>query len=758
MEKLQKLSFEVAFEQPLNQEVTLAGFLFYCGNILLQAQPVRKNLLQFDLSQIKTNNSVANREINTNELRLLIAPVSEKAMASITSIEGLDKYKPYEAVIKRNADQQLSILPIPGIISQFWPRCKCRVTGKVSKWFNTASGWENRAVCRARVHICDVDAIRYWIYKIPDSIIAKIPDYFLNPKELVRFPKPLPDPPPFADGIGPVTVRSLFQKSSTDEKIMQQAAALPELSVSLRQTFASGNLDNIRNSIVENYAILHPWFCMWPTWWHYFYRLTELAVDYTDAAGRFDATVTYNCFRDKPDIYIWVEYLINGSWQTVYRPAIPCHIRWNYVCSSPINIQITDPRVPGNCCCNCSLPGDLIWLRYVGRTSVVHINQDASISAPPPLQAVPYNRIGLTDASAWGDPNITALNSLTGDYKRPFGGSPNLYMGFGSSLPNSTYFYYRWSYKQIKDADLNDVTDEYKTLEPAGGAVYKGYQYEYVDVNGDTQSAPNSVKLGPVSAGGNDNLYIIPPQRPNMAPFNVTETSPDWHELPEDMLTISFDSTKLKNGTALGGDGLYEFILELFDGAGNKVAAIPRSVLKAPDYNNHLFSVNAPDSLLALNSATTASSFKMQMRIENGKCAAEVFKVNVNGAPASLDCCGFVKYAPGGVEADLSISFEATQPRNFAVFSFGVVKGTCGGVANANADGMVIDDAGGYNLTSGVYEKHFTPAALLDNCYNNGTGKAAFAETLHVYAMATDGYARLSGNDDSDVAAFALEP
>ena len=109
-------------------------------------------------------------------------------------------------------------------------------------------------------------------------------------------------------------------------------------------------------------------------------------------------------------------------------------------------------------------------------------------------------------------------------------------------------------------------------------------------------------------------------------------------------------------------------------------------------------------------------------------------------------------------EADLDLSFLATHVNNFAVFNFAVARGTCGDVPVADASGMVIDDANGYALSVGIYDKHFTPAQLLDTCYNNGTGKAAFAENLYVAAMATDGTFRLIAKDASDVAAFALEP
>lgn len=757
---IKKLVIPVSFEKPLEKEISLIGFLFYCNGILLQRQFVKNNLLEFDFSKEKDQRLQAQQQvINPKELRLFIVPASDKKIETVTSISQLEKFKPYEPVLKRNADGVSSMLPIPANISIFWLKCFCRVTGKVFKWFQVGNNWENRAVCRAKVHICDVDSIRYWIYKIPDRIIAKIPDAFLNPKELVKLPIPIPDPPPFFKQPHlPLAAQQpiVFKKATAENKIMAQAASLPEISLEIRQSLASRNLDRIRETIVNNYAVLHPWFCLWPWWWPYFYYLQELAVDYTDTNGRFDATVSYHCFRDRPDIYIWVEYLINGAWEVIYHPPIPCNIRWDYNCATPINIQITDPRVPGNCCCNCSLPGDLVWIRSAGHTSVMHIKQTSDV-LPPPGQSIGYDRIGLTDAGAAGDPSF--LSIVTGDYKRPFGGNPYLRMGFGSSLPNNSIYYYRWSYRQVKDEALNDVADNFKPVDPIDGAINKGYQYEYIDSNGDTQSAPNSVKLGPFTAGPNDNLYIIPPERPNMAPFTVPETSPDWHEPTDYMVTMFFNSASLKNGTSIGGDGLYEFRLELFDKAGNLLSNIPKTTFKAPDYINAGYSVNAPDDLLETTGATTANAFKMLMRFDNSQCQGQIYPVEVNNAPASLDCCGFAQYKPGGVEADLSLLFQAAHPNNFAVFSFGVVRGTCDEVlSTANANGMVIDDAMGYVLTSGDYEKHLTPAALLGSCYQQGTGKAAFAETLHVAAMATDGYSRLSNKDAGDVAAFALEP
>lgn len=754
-ENLQRITLQVNFEQPPEKGVEFIGFIFLCNGLLLQKQFVKDNLLEFNLGQ----SPEASRLLVTDssQLRLFIAPASDKKIEQVNSIEELENFMPYEPILQTDSQGNFSILQVPSSISQFWPLCNCRVMGKVSKWFQVGNSWIDRNVCRARVHICDIDPIWYWIYHIPDYIIAQIPKAILNPKKVTRIPIPTPDPPPFFSRSANAAVlqptKNIFNKFSADETLMATNASLPELSLDIRQNLSSTNLNTVRETIAKNYAILHPWFCYWPWWWPYFYRCRELAVLYTDANGRFDTNVSYLCFGDKPDIYIWVEYLINGVWTTVYDPPVPCNTFWNYSCGSNINIQITDPRVPGNCCCDCPIPGELVWIRSVGSTSVAHINQ-VSYFQPPPDQSVPYDRIGLTDAAAIYD---DFLVTTVGDFKRPFGGSPSLYMGFGSDLPNAGIYYYRWRYKQVANASLIPVSDIYKALEPIGGVVNKSYEYTYIDSHGDTQFGANSVKLGPFTVGGNDNLYIIPPVQPNMAPFSVPETSPLWFEQTYNMYTMNFDSTQLKNGTMAGGNGLYEFELQLFDQAGNLLTNIPKATFKIPDYNNADFSVNAPDGLLESPTPATANAFNILMRIDNGHCSANIFTVNVNGTPASIDCCGFVSYKPGGVEADLELSFLATQPENFAVFSFGVVKGTCGDVPIADASGMVIDSASGYLLSGGIYSKHFTPSELLGTCYDGGTGKAAFAETLTVIAMATDGTYRVQ-NDAGDVAAFALEP
>lgn len=748
-----KIKIRVDFEQPPQIELQLLGFLFNCRGILLQMQYVKDGILTFDLGKISEGDRPG--KINLEQLKLFIAPVFDKKITRVTSIQQLQSYKAYEPILRLNEKNVLEILPIPNNLSIFWIKCKCRVSGKVSKWFNFGNGWEDLPVCRARVHICEIDPLVYWINKIPDYIIAKIPEAILKPK--FKIPIPIPDPGPYQPIerfplMNQQLEDTIFETKAVEEIRRETISSLPEVSSEIRQQLASGNLDLIRQAIVKNYTLFHPWFCFWPWWWPYFYHCQELAVVETNVAGRFEKDIYYTCFGDKPDIYIWVEYMIDGVWTTVYQPPKPCNIYWNYTCGTDINIHLTHPDVAGDCCCDCELIGEDVWLRTVGYTSVSHIKQEHQL-LPPPAQSVSYDRIGLTDASANGD---SFLITTVDDYKRPFGGSPVLRMGFGPALPNSNVYYYRWSYRQRANANLANVSDTFKPLPPKNGEVRKGYEYRYKDANNDWQWAPESKKLGPFSVGANDNLYIIPPEDPTMAPFNVPATShPHWHQQTYYMDTIQFDTTVVSDFE----NGLYELKLELFDQAGNLLQNLPKANFKTPKHNDARFSENAPDKFLHNLAGGKADGFHMLIRIDNGQCSGDIYTVNVNGTPASSDCCGFVKYKPEGVEATLELSFKAEHPTNFAEFSFGVVKGSCGSVPIAHARGMVIDSASGYSLNTAthVYSKSFSPFQLLGECYDNGAGKAAFAETLHLISTATDGKWRVA-RDYYRTVAFALEP
>lgn len=753
----EKLVLPVSFESAPQEDMPLVAFLFSRSGKLLEKSPVQKGAVEF-----KTHNK------SPRELRVFIAPAADKKIDSITTIASLEKFKPYEAVLNTEARGELSTLIIPEYLSKFWHLRICRIRGRVIKNFSIGDISQDRGICNARVHICEVDRIWWWIRKIPDSIILKIPEIIVDRQWPMPVPEPDPspvfaelNPQPLPPAELPITARkNPFRLSAVSEfgaeqvtltsqtqenpssahrmlaENMQKAHAEIQAIPQIKSQLLTGNVDIIRQTVVDNFHLFHPYFCYIPWLWPYFYRCDEIAVVYTDLSGYFDTQYWYWDDGDKPDIYFWVEYLIDGAWTTVYKPSIPCYTHWNYVCGSEITLRVTDNRVRWEC--NDVIDGDIVWVKTIGSSaSVAHIQQTDLNSM---VQGKNFNRIGLSDVSVWASPNAV------GDFRRPFGGTLGFVVQFGSALPTNGMYYYRWSYRKTRNVDLSPVALGSKVSLHGGQALYKSYTFEYFDALMHKHIGANSFKLGPVSKNGNDDLYIIPPAYPNAAPVNAPELSPLWDQ---NTLTVSFDSAKL-------GDGLYEFTLELFDFNGNKLAAIAKHLFQVPDYNSFAPSVDAPDQYLALN-GPHADAFKMNTRIDNNGCQASIYKIKVNGAEVSSDCCGFVPYPPN---ASIEVAFRAFHPQNFAIFGFTVQKGTCNDSSQStltNAGGMVIGDAGVYNRdNSSIYRHTFSPAQLLGICSEGG--KAAFAEQLGVSALATDGSHQLYYLDDSALAAFALEP
>lgn len=761
MEKgTQKLSIPVNFETKPQEETPLAAFLFTRDGKLVGKSLIQKGMVEFEP-----------QKKNLSELRLFIAPAEDKNIEQVTSIADLERFKPYEPLLSLDARGTLTLLPIPDYLSKLWHRRMCRIRGKVIKNFNIGHSFLDKGICNARVHICEMDRIWWWIRRIPDDIILRIPEIILKPDWPI--PVPIPDPRPdfstvelnpqplpprefssFDTRRNAVNVGAVSEFKSaqhfnaekemvfTDANLQSSVGARMQQSISsiqslpeIKTQLLSGNVNAIRKVIADFYHLFHPHFCYIPWLWPYFYRCTEIDIAYTDANGNFDINYWYWFDGDEPDIYFWVEYMINGVWTTVYNPPKPCYTYWNYACGSMITIRITDDRVRWEC--NNVIDGDIVWIKTIGSTaSVVHIQQTDAFSI---IQGKVFNRIGLSDIFNSG-----------GDYKRPFGSTLEFVVQFGSGLPANGMYYYRWTYRKIRNADLSAVPLTAPVSLHGGQTLNKSYTYEYFDIFLHKHFASKPFTLGPNSKNGFDDLYIIPPAFPTSAPVIAAELSPQWDQ---NTVTVSFDSTSQTKFS----DGLYEFFLELFDFNGNKLAAVPKQIFQTNLVNDITQSEDAPNQYLVLNGPAAADAYKMNVRLDNRPCEANIYKIKVNGSEVTTDCCGFVPYPPG---ANIEVAFRAYHPHNFATFGFGIQKGTCNDSSQSavtNASGMVIGDAGGYARDgSSIYRKTFTPAQLLGICTSGG--KAAFAEQLGVGALATNGSNRLYLLDASALAAFALEP
>ncbi|MGH9166107.1 MAG: hypothetical protein ACRDZW_11450, partial [Acidimicrobiales bacterium] len=234
--------------------------------------------------------------------------------------------------------------------------------------------------------------------------------------------------------------------------------------------------------------------------------------------------------------------------------------------------------------------------------------------------------------------------------------------------------------------------------------------------------------------------------------------------------TAFFPSHLEAGGDALAGAGQYELKLELF----RIVAGVPQVVNltdegvevkvldgPAPAAPGPVPFVNAPNpNLLRVGGpASDVVGFRWVLHVDNNPCRSDIADVAVGASTAGP--CGFVAYPAGPPVPEASIAFRAFHPNGFATFNFVVTKGSSGTVAEASAGGSVTQavTASGFASTAvpapGWFTKNVPVPTLLGDC----PGKAAFAETIHVDALATDGWSTLEYLDaDGPTKAFALEP
>ncbi len=643
-----------------------------------------------------------------------------------------------------SAQNQITLTTIPSIV---FPKINwCTIKGALSKTFNIDHVAEVLPICHARVHICEVDPVIWWWQKIPDLVFTDLINKLKNVIEIPR-PIPIPDPGPLKPQIqlprtfplmnmmaGKTTlIAKNFNVTAPTIKSMVNTAALPVLPDNVKSGIMSSSVSVAQNTILNNISLLHPYICMWPVFWPWIYRSDEIAVVTTDCQGKFDYNYFYFENGDKPDIYIWVEVNIDGEWITVYKPNLPCGTYWDYACGTDINLRLTDSRIRP-CVCD-PLPGNMIWMKNVNTgTSIRAIQQNSAASGN---QA---NAVGLNNY-VYGGVN----------YKMsPFASTFPFVVQFGSGYPNASATHYRWKYKRVKDAFLNNVTEVYSYLE---GEIAKPYTYQLPNNN----FATKNFRLG-ADYDASVPKYKIPHVH---ATVDVPEPTAEWNQ---DTYSINVNSKNLS-------DGLYEFVFELTDNAGNVLA------VNADDYvvtrNDaidppRMFPDEATikanglaENYVVKNWGGQATGFRFLMRIDNQQCYANVIDALV-GAGTTDTACGFGYF--DAAHHNATLRFFAGHAQKFGTYNFAVTKGNSNDVAVADSHGMLTMPGNGYTKSSAqdtdhgfaiedLYQKQFDVNDLLGGC-----PQAAFAENLYVSSTHSDGSNHLYNLDASDTAAIAIAP
>jgi hypothetical protein len=637
---------------------------------------------------------------------------------TLALMEKMHAYKPILRLDPLKPEQEL--LPIPEVVWKLWCLRLCHVRGRVVKPVAVAGVVENKAVCHAKVHICEVDLLRLVLLKLPELVIWRLRDEVLHliddsyARPVIHFPIPEPDPAPYrqlkpelalspAANLMPIVRKTTVAMETLPEAKLAKAPLAP-LAAKLQPLLQAPSIQTVRKALLDHIDIIQPYLCGFPWFWPFITRCDEITTVFTNPDGQFEATFLYWACSDQPDLYFWVEFCVGGTWTTVYRKGVPCDTYWNYASGTEITLEVNDPRVPF-----CEPPKTVDGKKV----AVLAIGDGVNVS---------QITAGLTKAG------------------QPFGGSLEPHVWFGTGLAAAGITKYRWSYRQQGTVAWHvadhQVIRHYAVILPDDTVVFK------------------AAVMGPE---GPQQIFKIQP-----------ETAPEggvWVPAVNSRLnTASAHFLSDQLGDPLAAAGIYDLKLELFTDAGvlvDPAAAgvqfvVPKETIDAP-FTDTVETKAAPPEFFVAEGGHTA--FRLVLRVDNNPCQAAIYPVSVGGHVAGP--CGFIDYEAGHA---VHISFKAGHPNDFATFHFDLSRGSTGTMESVSGQvgvagvGAVMTYAGAphtYNQAADVFAANVEIAGLVTSC----AGRAAFCETLGVYAMATDGFYRLSGLDRyGQPTAFALVP
>ena len=655
--------------------------------------------------------------------------------------------------------------PIDRVLWHCWLRF-CTVRGKLLKRIGGGGIHVDVPVCGAEVEIYEVDPVHVIFPRIPDLVIDRIRDLVRKPwppppPPEERFPGglpfppippgPGPDPAPFLAGAaglgGPDTLpaaagTAAIGISPVREEVMHLLSELrsekgeelePDLSAaaggeepqerlfafddgeptmadpgevtaSLRalsevpeiRLAADAGLASFKSALLLKPELLRPLFCwIWPQ-----AVTTQLvATAVTDDCGKFRATFYRGCSSDVPDLY-FKAYRRIGFWRFPILAPLPiaCHTWWNYACGTEVVLYTTSPWA--RTCPPCPpiiAPDHWVLPMAVGNTSLASI-RGTSIALQPTTNA---GNLGLTGGGA------------------PWGGDLRLRIEFDHTLRtdlNVRYYRVRWR----KVGSGNPFVDLTETV----------LRHYFVTA---PVFAIQPYTLGPQIVGGTPNLYEIPPA---LGPGGTQWVIAD---AVHDTTSALFRSQTF---APPAGAGLYEFELTLFNAGGAAVNATALGISYRVPTTTDLTATIPTANAAALGLVTFAGRFVMRLHVDNNPCTA-LIDPPVVGGMTSADPCGLLRY--GSTGDAVTLGYTASHPNGFATYAFGVQKGVTP-IPSVAQGGPVGPPPGTHTVAT-------TAGDLLGTCTIAG-----FAETLSVWAMATNGWSRLSGYDDHKVRAFALAP
>jgi hypothetical protein len=712
--------FRIGAEGNPEKPIAATLYAFDAQGELISSAPVRDGVAQLDVKPFRLRRA-----------RLFVAPDLPESRGEKPSIRALEKLKAYEPSWRfERGRNQYELLPIPEIHWPFWLWCSCRVRGRVIKVETVGGVTSEKPVCHARVHICEVDRIPWIIARLPDVAIRRLRDELI-----LELQRPIPVDPNPPDPVIPRAARVFGKLDARLDAVALNPQPLPpkvraevSLPLELHAALSSGSTRLMRDALIRHVDLIRLYWCRWSWLDHfYFYNCDELAVIETDEQGRFDTTIWYLC-NDHPDLYFWVEYAVDGVWETVYKPNMRCNTYWNYECGSEVTLRLRDPRVHG-CGETREILGKTVVVRTIGeRASMGEIYRG---SPDPAVNAKEGQR-----KEGWHHATKPS----------PFGATLDPRVDFGTGLKPAGITHYRWSHRPLGST----LESDWRAMQAPVSRHFK--------IQGVIPPAYNTVQIGPDSSLPGY-FFLADPDLP--------ATAEHWEVRDyRDLASAWFDTNTLPV------PGKYELKLELFKRVGTTMQRVDLTAegvdlfeitAATPLPDSYASSPATGDRLLIDPGTGHTVGYRLVVHVDNRPCFGTINDVTLGGAAAGR--CGFLEYSDGDEEA--LISFRASHPDNFATFDFRLVRVT---TEIDHAAGLVEDSsANGYNRAGDTFSKTPSVDTLMTIGLEEGETactRAAFAEELHVRALATNGYDRLSGldaprpDDDTqiDLRAFAITP
>ena len=191
------MRIKTSFEERPDFKERVTAFAFDCRGNLLDSASVKDGH-----AELTVDNSQAKRA------RIFFTPTLPESRPDPPTPDLMKRLHAYEPVWRFKPEAQVhEILPVPGHLLDYWLWCLCRVRGRVVRPVPANGSTEDRPVCNARVHICEVDKVHRFILRLPDYDIFRLRDDLLRELEhrlprLEKIPGPMPDPGPLGSGAG----------------------------------------------------------------------------------------------------------------------------------------------------------------------------------------------------------------------------------------------------------------------------------------------------------------------------------------------------------------------------------------------------------------------------------------------------------------------------------------------------------------------------------------------------------------------------